>query len=80
MRSLKRHKSNAQYFICVRNEGYEASLERRKIYRAASDKRAASRGLLRIKDESGQFYLYPEDRFVSIKLSTPMLRALALAA
>ena len=77
---MKSHRLNPQYFICVKNRGYEVSLVQRKIYRAASDKEAVARGLVRVKDESGEFYLYPEDHFIAIKLSPPMLRALALAA
>ncbi|OGR85454.1 MAG: hypothetical protein A2901_05165 [Elusimicrobia bacterium RIFCSPLOWO2_01_FULL_54_10] len=77
---MKRHKLSPHYFVCIRNQGYEVSLEKRKIYRAVSDKQAATRGLIRIKDESGQTYLYAEDRFVAIHLPQPILKALALAA
>ncbi len=70
-------KLSRQYVVCVQNQEYEVSLEKRKIYRVARDKRAAGQGLLRIVDESGQSYLYPERFFVAIKLSQPILRALA---
>jgi hypothetical protein len=74
---MKHPKLSSQYFVCIKNQGYEVSLERRKIYRAIEDKRAETHGLIRIKDESGQSYLYPEDRFVAIRLPLPVLRALA---
>lgn len=77
---MKKNTSGSQYLVCIKNNGYEVSLERRKIYRAAFDRQAERLGLVRIKDESGQYYLYPHDRFVAIKLSQPMLKALALAA
>ena len=68
------------YVVCVKNKGYEASLDRRKIYRVLPDKQAFARGLLRIVDESGQPYLYPYYFFAPIKLSSPLVKALALAA
>lgn len=68
------------HVVCVKNRGYEASLERRKIYRVQPDKQAFERGLLRIIDESGQSYLYPYTFFAPIKLSSPLVKALALAA
>jgi len=58
----------ARYLICVKNVGYEASLERRKIYRALPNVKAASHGLVRVIDESGENYLYPAKFFVSIDL------------
>ena len=38
--------------ICVKNEGYPASLELRKLYVAVPDAKAAAPGHLRIIDES----------------------------
>ena len=62
-------------FICIDNKGYEASLERRKIYEAISDLASAKRGLLRIVDESGEDYLYPEAMFVEASLPAATRRA-----
>ena len=50
--------------ICVKNEGYSVSLERRKLYVALTDAQAAKHGQLRVIDESGEDYLYPKDLFV----------------
>lgn len=58
------------YVICVRNEGYPASLELRKIYRFVADRTASRSALLRVVDESGEDYLYPADYFVAIKVQT----------
>jgi hypothetical protein len=42
-------------FICIDNAGYEASLERLKIYVALTDSKAErTGGYLRIIDESGR--------------------------
>ena len=56
-----------QYAVCVRNDECE-DLEIRKIYLIRPDKRAARDGYIRVVDESGEDYLYPESYFVSIRL------------
>lgn len=62
-------KSNgAEFVVCLRNEGYVASLELHKIYRVLPDPEAAKDGDLRIIDESGEDYLYPKDWFVPIEV------------
>ena len=65
-----------EFVVCVRNEGYEASLELRKIYQAIPDTGAARNHLLRVIDESGEDYLYPQDFFLSIDLPKPVEKAL----
>jgi hypothetical protein len=54
--------------LCIKNEGYSASLEVRKIYKALPDPEAAQHGLLRVVDESEEDYRYPKDFFVPISL------------
>jgi len=46
-----------RFVLCIRNDGYQASLERRKIYRLIADSQAESKGMLRLVDESGEDYL-----------------------
>ncbi len=69
-----------QYVVCVRNESYSASFELRKIYSLIPDKIATKSGLLRVIDESGEDYVYPEDYFVAIKLPRTVHRAVQLAS
>ena len=57
-------RGEARSVLCVRNEGYPAGLELRKVYRMLADGRASERRLLRVIDESGEDYLYPEEYFV----------------
>jgi len=71
--------SRKQFVLCLRNNGYEASLERRKIYQVISDRDVATHGQLRVIDESGEDYLYPEELFVSITLPGPLRRAVLAA-
>ena len=58
----------SKFVLCVTNAGYQASLEVRKIYLQLRDARAEDHGLLRIIDESGEDYLYPEKYFVPIEV------------
>lgn len=67
------------FVVCTSNEGYEASLERLKIYRAVPDRDAAKHGQIRVIDESGEDYLFPASMFTDIEL-TPSLRKAVLAA
>lgn len=55
---------NSQLVMCVRNTGYKASLELRKIYTALPDHCAERLGQVRVIDESGEDCLFPADRFV----------------
>jgi len=54
--------------ICVENRGYEASLETRKIYEVLTDKTAEKHHQIRVIDESGEDYLYPEKYFAPVRL------------
>jgi hypothetical protein len=69
-----------QFVVCVDNEGYSASLEKRKIYLALRDPSAEKHGLIRVVDESGDDYLYPKTFFRSIALPLALKRAVLAAA
>jgi hypothetical protein len=55
--------------LCVDNQGYEASLEIRKLYETITDKEAERHKQVRIIDESGEDYLYPPRFFAPVRLS-----------
>jgi hypothetical protein len=65
-----------RFAVCLRNEGYEASLEKRKIYEVLADRDAEHHEQIRVIDESGEDYLYPESFFAEIELPQPLRRAL----
>lgn len=67
----------SRFLICVRKDGYAAALELRKVYVAVADVEAATRGFVRVVDESGEDYLYPEDFFVPIELPQAAEQAFA---
>jgi hypothetical protein len=54
----------ARFVVCVRNEGYPASLELRKVYRVLADEQASRQRQMRVVDESGEDYLYSQEWFV----------------
>lgn len=69
-----------QFVICVRNDDYPAALEVRKVYQAIPDRAAASHHLVRVVDESGEDYLYPQDYFMPIELPQAVTKVLMKAS
>ena len=67
---------------CVKDEGFEVSIERRKIYVSIADEQAQSHRLIRVIDESGEDYFYPQKVkiFMPISLPQPVGRAVLTAA
>ena len=57
-------RTEGRFVVCVKNKGYAASLELRKLYQTISDDAAAKLHQTRVIDESGEDYLYPEEYFV----------------
>ncbi len=73
-------KTSHQFVVCLKNNGYEASLEPRKIYQVLPDKEAESHKMLRVIDESGEDYLFPASLFSPISLPQTLVKELALSA
>jgi hypothetical protein len=69
-----------QLVVCINNDGYPASLEKRKIYLTLRDATADKHGLIRVVDESGEDYLYPKTFFRSIALPQAVKKAVLAAA
>ena len=69
-----------RFAVCINNKGYEASLEKGKLYRVIPDRQAEAHGYLRIVDESGEDYGYAASRFFAIDLPKPLEKALLKAA
>jgi hypothetical protein len=68
-----------QLVVCVDNDGYAVSLEKRKIYVALRDVAAEKHNILRIIDESGEDYLYPKAFFRATALPLAVKRAVLAA-
>ena len=69
-----------QLVICVRNDDYPVSLEVRKVYELIPDPQANAHHMVRVIDESGEDYLYPEDYFLPVDLPRPVRGALNMPA
>jgi hypothetical protein len=68
-----------QLVVCVENDGYATSLEKRKIYLALRDAAAEKHNMLRVVDESGEDYLYPKALFRGIVLPLAVRKAVLAA-
>jgi len=77
---MRRKRHGTSFVVCVRNEGYEASLELRKIYRAFPDTSVQRHKLTKVIDESGEEYLYPQWFFLPIELPKTLEKAVLAAA
>ncbi len=71
-------KDGKVYALCVENKDSE-DLEKRKIYQLLPDKEAEEEGYLRVIDESGEDYLYPQSYFILLSLPREAEEALRVA-
>ena len=67
------------FALCVENKDCE-DLEKRKVYQILPDEAAAKEGYLRVVDESGEDYLYPDSYFILVKLPRKAQDALLVAS
>jgi hypothetical protein len=65
-----------RFILCI-DEADCDDLQKGKVYRVLADAKAGREGLVRVIDESGEDYLYPEERFVAIEIPPKALEALA---
>jgi hypothetical protein len=68
------------FAVCVRNSGFAASLEVRKLYAVIRDPEAEANDLIRVVDESGEDYLYPARMFRKLTLPADLQRILRMAS
>jgi hypothetical protein len=73
--TMSKAKRSAQFLLCVKNDSYPASLEVRKVYESIPDEDAAARHFVRVIDESGEDYLYPDRYFVPIEVPRSATKA-----
>jgi len=76
---MKRKGNKREFALCIENRDCE-DLEKRKIYQVLCDDEAKSEGYLRVVDESGEDYLYPESYFVLVQLPDEAQEALRVTA
>ena len=73
-------RTEPQFVVCVKNKDYQASLELRKLYQVVADDAATKHHQVRVIDESGEDYLYPEEYFVPVELFQAAEKAVLRAA
>jgi len=75
-----RNKKTQNFAVCIRNAGFGASLEVRKLYPVMDDPDAEANDLIRVVDESGEDYVYPARLFQRLALPGEVQRALLMAS
>jgi hypothetical protein len=73
-------RNELQFVVCIKNKSYAASLELRKLYQVVADEAAAKLHQIRVIDESGEDYLYPEEYFVAVRLPQSAEKAVRRAS
>ena len=67
-----------RFMLCIENKNCK-DLEKRKTYQILPDNKTLKEGYIRILDESGEDYLYPESYFIQVKLPQEAQDALHIA-
>ncbi len=75
---MDREKENRIFALCIGNKDCE-DLEIRKIYQVLPDDNAKKEGYIRVIDESGEDYLYPQSYFIVVRLPREAQEALIVA-
>ena len=75
---MEQHTEETLFMLCIENKDCE-DLETRKIYKVLPDDEASKEGYLRVIDESGEDYLYPENYFIHVQLPREAQEALQKA-
>ncbi len=68
-------KIKSTYVLCIENRDCE-DLEKGKVYPKLSDAKAKRDGFIRVIDESGEDYLYPDSYFVPVEIPAEARQAL----
>ncbi len=75
---MAKNKENYRFALCIENKDCD-DLEKRKIYQVLPDEEAEKEGFIRVIDESGEDYLYPQSYFIVVQLPREAQEALQLS-
>ncbi len=75
---MGKEKEEQLFALCIENKDCEG-LEKRKVYQVVPDEESEKEGYLRIIDESGEDYLYPQSYFIIVQLPLKAQEALRVA-
>ncbi len=72
---MTKAKTKPSYVLCVETKDCE-DLLKGKVYLVLADPKAKREGYIRVIDESGEDYLYPESIFVPVEIPVKAREAL----
>jgi hypothetical protein len=75
---MEKEEKEQVFALCIENKDCE-DLVRRKIYQVIADEESEKEGYLRVIDESGEDYLYPQSYFILVQLPRKAQEALRAA-
>jgi hypothetical protein len=67
---------NTKFAVCIKNKGFEASLEVGKLYEVVGDTEAENDDMIRVIDEDGEDYLFEANIFYPLVLPQDLVIAL----
>jgi len=76
---MAKTQSRVKFVLCIANKDCE-DLDKGKVYALLPDARAKRDGYIRVVDESGEDYLYPELLFVALDIPAKAREALSVAS
>jgi len=72
---MAKSRTKTNYLLCLENKDCD-DLQKGKVYPSLTDAKAKREGYVRVIDESGEDYLYPESIFVSVEIPAKAREAL----
>ncbi len=75
---MTQHAAQQKYVVCIETRDCD-DLELGKVYRELRDEAASNDGYVRVIDDSGEDYLYPESYFAPVEMPKEAEDALAKA-
>ena len=76
---MTKAQARSKYVLCIENKDCD-DLEKGKVYPLVPDAKAKRDGYIRVVDESGEDYLYPESHFVPVDIPARGREALSAAS
>lgn len=76
---MAKAQARSKFVLCIENKDCD-DLEKGTVYPLLADAKAKRDGCIQVIDESGEDYLYPESRFVSVDIPAKARDALSAAS
>jgi len=67
---------NTKFAVCIKNKGFEASLEVGKLYEVVPDVEVEKDDMIRVIDEDGEDYLFEANIFYPLAIPSDLAVAL----